>query len=183
MKDITDEELAKLTQEGETEAFGILVERYEKKLLRYGKRFLFDYENIKDAVQEVFIKAYGNIRGFDHSKRFSPWIYRIAHNDFVNIIKKNKREPYTIFDTDVIFSFASEEEILTGVERKERKREVEKYLSEIKPKYREILVLFYFEEKDYKEISDILSIPVSTVGVRLRRGREEVKKIYEKRKR
>ncbi len=182
MREKTDEELAKLTQEGETEAFGTLVERYEGKLSRYGKRFLFDHENIKDAVQEVFVKAYANIRSFDHSKRFSPWIYRIAHNNFVNIIKKKKREPYTFFDADVIFSFASEEETLSSAERRERKKEVEKYLSEIRPKYREILVLFYFEEKDYKEISDILNIPISTVGVRLRRGRQEIRKKYEKRK-
>jgi RNA polymerase sigma-70 factor (ECF subfamily) len=178
----TDEELAKLTQEGKTEAFGVLVDRYEKKLLRYGKRFLFDYENVKDAVQDVFIKAYSNIQGFDCSKKFSPWIYRIAHNNFVNIIKKKKREPYTFFDTDIIFSFVSEDETFSELEKEEQNREVKKYLKDIKPKYREILILFYFEEKDYREISDILNIPVSTVGVRLKRGREEIKKIYEKRK-
>ena len=182
MEEKTDEELAMLTQEGKTEAFNFLVERYEEILLRYGKRFLFNHENIKDVVQDVFIKAYENIQSFDSSRRFSPWIYRIAHNNFINIIKKNKREPYTFFDTDVIFSFASEEETVSGAEREERKKEVEKYLKEIKLKYREILVLFYFEEKDYREISDILNIPISTVGVRLKRGREEIKKKYEKRK-
>ncbi len=182
MKDKTDEELAELTQAGNTEAFGLLVERYEDKLLRYGKKFLFDYDHIKDAVQEVLVKAYSNIQSFDPSKPFSPWIYRIAHNCFINIIKKTKREPYVLFDADVIFSLAGEEETAARAEREEKRREVERCLSKLTPKYREILVLFYFAEKDYREISDILNIPVSTVGVRLKRGREEIKKIYEPRK-
>ncbi len=183
MKDKTDEELAGLVQQKRTDAFEILVDRYEGRLLRYGKRFLFDHENIKDAVQDVFVKVYINIQGFDVSKKFSSWIYRIAHNDFVNIIRKNKKESYTIFDMDMIFTFTNEDDLLGNIEKEEESKEIDAYLKEIRPKYREILTLFYFEEKDYQEISDILSIPISTVGVRLKRGREEVKKIYEKRKR
>ncbi|MEX0918914.1 MAG: RNA polymerase sigma factor [Candidatus Paceibacterota bacterium] len=182
MKNKTDKELAEFTQKGNTEAFGILVERYEHKLLRYGRKFLFDYEDIKDAIQDVFVRAYSNIQSFDRTREFSPWIYRIAHNNFVNIIKKKKKEPYIFFDADMIFSLADEEEILTRAEKEEERRDIDRCLKEIKPKYREILILFYFEEKDYKEISDILSIPISTVGVRLKRGRKEIKKIYEQRK-
>jgi RNA polymerase sigma-70 factor, ECF subfamily len=89
----TDEELVRFVQEKKADVFGIIVKRYEDKLLRYGKRFLFNYENIEDAVQDVFIKAYINIQSFDTSKKFSSWIYRIAHNHFVNIIKKSKKEP------------------------------------------------------------------------------------------
>ena len=83
----------------------------------------------------------------------------------------------------MIFTFMNEDDLLGDMEREEERREIDAYLKEIRPKYREILTLFYFEEKDYQEISDILNIPTSTVGVRLKRGREEIKKIYEKRKR
>ena len=83
---ISDEKIAARVQEDEIEAFGILVERYEVKMLRYGKKFLTQYEDIEDAVQDVFIKAYTNIQSFNTSMSFSPWLYRIAHNTFINVI-------------------------------------------------------------------------------------------------
>ncbi len=176
-EDKTDEELVKLVLENKTEAFGILIERYEKKLLRYGRRFLYNHENIEDVVQNVFIKAYTNIRGFDTKKSFSPWIYRIAHNEFINLIKTKKKESFLFFDADTIFSFPGKDNPLKEIEREEEKEEIEEHLSKLKAKYREPLVLYYFEEKDYREISDILKIPVSTVGTRLKRGRSEIKKL------
>ncbi|HDQ16256.1 MAG TPA: RNA polymerase sigma factor [Bacteroidetes bacterium] len=98
-------------------------------------------------------------------------------------MKKKKREPFLFFDADIIFSFAGKDNFLKEIERKEEKEEIEKYLSKLKTKYREPLVLYYFEEKNYQEISDILEIPISTVGIRLKRGRNEIKKLlYEKRK-
>ena len=75
------------------------------KMTRYAKRFFFDGDEGKDLVQEVFIKAYVNIQSFDASGRFSPWIYRIAHNEFVNNIKKRQKERdnVSIFDFDLLF--------------------------------------------------------------------------------
>jgi RNA polymerase sigma-70 factor, ECF subfamily len=178
----TDEELVRFVQEKKTDVFSIIVKRYEDKLLRYGKRFLFNYENIEDAVQDVFIKAYINIQSFDTSKKFSSWIYRIAHNHFVNIIKKSKKEPYLFFDANVIFSFADKGNALEDIQEKEEKKELGRYLNKLKVKYREPLILYYFENKNYQEISDILRMPTSTVGIRLKRGRKEIKKLYEKRK-
>ncbi len=181
MEEKTDEELAQLTGSGDIIAFGFLVKRYERKLLRYGKRFLFNYENIEDAVQVVFIKVYQNINSFNASKKFSPWIYRIAHNHFINIIKKSKKEPMLFFDADVIFSFSNKNNTLKEIVVKEDKEEIEAYLQKINAKYREPIILYYFEDKNYKEIADILSIPISTVGIRLKRGREQIKKYYDKR--
>ena len=88
----TDEEVAALVQKGDIDSFRILVERYDPKLTRYAKRFFFHGDDGKDIVQEVFIKAYVNIKSFDTARRFSPWIYRIAHNEFVNNIKKRQKE-------------------------------------------------------------------------------------------
>jgi RNA polymerase sigma-70 factor (ECF subfamily) len=183
MEDKTDEELVELVLNNKTEAFGVLAERYEKKLIRYGKKFLYNYENIEDAVQNIFIKSYVNIKGFDIRKKFSPWIYRIAHNEFINIIKKKKKEPLLFLDADIIFSFSKKDNLLNDIKKGEEKKEIEGHLNELKIKYREPIVLYYFEEKSYQEISDILEIPVSTVGTRLKRGLNQIKKsLYEKRK-
>src|SRR3954468_17989992 len=97
----SDEEVAKLIQQGDKEKFSILMQRYEKRLLRYGKKFLSDKENIEDIVQDVFMNTYQNIKSFDSSLKFSSWIYRIAHNAFVNGLRKKNRNPLVnIFDFD-----------------------------------------------------------------------------------
>ena len=181
MEDKTDEELAKYVQEGRTDAFGLLVVRYEDRLLRYGRRLLFDNEMAKDAVQEVFLRSFSNIQSFNVSKRFSPWIYRIAHNVFINIIKKKERESYSVINVDTLFSFSGSDglEAISHAERAEEAERINQYLDKVHSKYREPLVLFYFENKDYREISDILTVPIATVGVRLKRGREKIKKLYE----
>src|ERR1043166_6670972 len=100
----TDEQIALAVQAGTTERFGELIERYEAKLLRYVRKFLLDPEDAQDIVQDTFIKAYENLQSFDASRRFSPWIYRIAHNEFVNALKKkqSRRTMFTI-DFDTLF--------------------------------------------------------------------------------
>src|SRR6185369_12863703 len=90
--------------------FGLLVERYEGKLLRYGRKFINSQEDIEDIVQDVFISAYQNIQSFDTSQKFSPWIYRIAHNAFVNGLKRKERSPFVFVDFDAILLHATAEE-------------------------------------------------------------------------
>lgn len=180
MEGKTDEELAEIIQEGEVDAFATIVERYESKLVRYGRRFLFGEENIEDAVQEVFLKTYTNIKGFDTTRKFSSWIYKIAHNTFINLIKKHKKDYFLFFEADTIFSYAGKEDILEDIKKEEEKKTIEKYINKMSLKYREPIILYYFEDKDYQEISDILEIPISTVGIRLKRGKGIVKKMLQK---
>lgn len=181
MLDLSDEELARRVQEtGDQMAFGLLVERFEKKLLGYGRRFLSQKEEVADLVQEVFLKSYMNIQSFDSSRKFSPWIYRIAHNVFVNAIKKRSREPLSFFDPDTIFPHvAGKESSDREVIDKELKKALDQSLDKLDAKYREPLVLYYFEDQSYEDIADILHIPVSTVGVRLKRGRDALKKVID----
>jgi RNA polymerase sigma-70 factor (ECF subfamily) len=159
------------------------MERYEPKMTRYARRFLFDSDDAKDLVQDVFIKAYVNIKSFDTDRRFSPWLYRIAHNEFVNALKKRTKERgnISLFDFDVLFPHLSAKETADSPSRQhELKTMLERSLNEIPEKYREPLMLYYFEELDYKEIADVLRIPVSTVGVRLQRGKAMLKKKVDK---
>jgi RNA polymerase sigma-70 factor (ECF subfamily) len=175
----TDEEIAAEVQAGDAEAFRILVDRYEAKMARYAKRFLFASDDAKDLLQEIFIKAYVNIRSFDTTRRFSPWLYRIAHNEFVNALKKkNKdRETISLFYADVLFPHpVAKESADEGISRREIKEVLEGSLEKLGPKYREPLVLYYLEDMDYKEIAEVLRIPVSTVGVRLQRGKTLLRK-------
>ncbi|MBI4090487.1 MAG: RNA polymerase sigma factor [Candidatus Komeilibacteria bacterium] len=182
MSDKTDEEIAAHVQQGDGESFGLLMERYQQKITRYARKFLFKNESdIEDIVQEAFIKAYTNIRGFDVKRRFSPWMYRIAHNEFINAAKKRGREKIAYLDLDTIFPQPVSPEMADAeVTRTEMRELLEQCLGQLAPKYREPLVLYYFEGMDYKELSDILQIPVSTVGVRLTRGKSIMKTLVTK---
>lgn len=174
----TDEEIAKRVQAGDTEQFGVLVQRYEDKLKRYGYRFLSSREHIEDIVQNVFLSAYVNFRSFDIARRFSPWIYRIAHNAYVNALKRRDREPLPFFDPDVLFPHpVAAQRPDRDLEIKQTRELLDKLLAELDSKYREPLVLFYFQELDYNEISEIMHLPVSTVGVRISRGRNKLTKL------
>lgn len=178
--ELTDEQVAANVQKGDVESFRVLVERYEPKMARYAKRFLFGPDEAKDLLQEVFIKTYVNIQSFDVERRFSPWIYRIAHNEFVNALKKKKKDRANIslFYVDVLFPHPIAKETADdGAARREMGELLEGSLDKLGAKYREPLVLYYLEDMDYKEIAEVLRIPVSTVGVRLQRGKTLLKKL------
>lgn len=179
-KPITDEELAQRVQGGDKESFGLLFDRYESKILRYGRRFLYSYEDVEDAVQDVFIKVYVNIASFSPDRKFSTWLYRIAHNTFINVIKKKGREPVKFFDFDTFFQFdlAGQTSLDREAILKDEENMVREAFADLSSKYREPIVLYYFEQKTYQEIADIMHIPVATVGVRLSRAREMIKKKF-----
>lgn len=173
----TDEEIVQQVQNGDTQAFGVLVERYAAKILRYARKFLLSREDSEDLVQEVFIKVYINIQSFDARKKFSSWLYRIAHNEFINALKKKKREPLAFVDLDALFPHPFAKETTDqGIRDREITETLDRLLDTLDPKYREPLVLYYFEEMGYQEIAEVLRMPVATVGVRLKRGKDMLKK-------
>ncbi len=177
----TDEQIALDVQNGNAASFSLLIDRYEAKLMRYGHRFLSSDDDVRDAVQETFIKGYTNLRSFDISRRFSPWIYRIAHNEFVNALKKRGAGTVSLSDFDEVLPHpAAREQTQSKAEDAELRRFLDAGLNSLDAKYKEPLVLYYFEEMDYKEIADVLHIPVATVGVRLKRGKDMLKKTMEK---
>jgi len=180
-EEITDESIAIKVQKGESQAFGLLVERYEPKLMRYARRFLIENEDAKDLIQDIFIKTYTNLNGFDTKRSFSSWIYRIAHNEFINAIKKKKTEPIPFFDPDEFFPHPiAKERPDQEIDAKQLHEIMEKSLNLLDAKYREPLVLYYYEDLDYKQISEVMRIPISTVGVRIRRAKDALQKTYTK---
>lgn len=176
---LTDEVLAERLQKGDEEALSLLMQRYEAKLMRYGQRFLGGQgeDAVRQAVQDIFISSYENIEGFDTRQRFSPWIYRIAHNAFVDILRQKTKQPVYGIDFDKIISHPiHEDQYASEKENEEVRVLVEKGLATLPAAQREIIVLYYFEELSYKEMADVLRVPVSTVGVRLARARASLKK-------
>lgn len=179
IENYTDEKIAGFVQSGQEDFFGVLMDRYKSKMLRYAKRFLFNSTSAEDLVQDVFVNAYVNINGFDTSKKFSPWLYRIAHNYFVNEIKKRNRNPLIFLDLDTLLPHLPHEEgpVVEAID-KELKEELEICLDKIDLKYKEVLILYFFEGLSYKEIAEILHIPTNVVGVRINRGKKMIKRDF-----
>jgi len=183
-ENMSDLELVKLSLENK-ENFYYLIKRYELKIFHYIRRLTnVSQEEREDILQDIFIKVYRNLNGFNPNLKFSSWIYRIAHNEIINHYHKNKsrlkafslnldnNDVYhldeLISDTDDIFNY------LITHENADKIREV---LAKLPNKYREILMLRYLEEKKYDEISDILCKPPGTVATLINRAKSKFKKI------
>lgn len=159
--------------------FGYLIERYEDKLKRYIYRLgINNPEDQSDVMQEIFIKAYKNLNSFDTSLSFSSWIYRIAHNEAINWYRKQKVRPEgnLVVNGDEVLKIISEKEDGAEIafDKQINAHELTVALGKIDKKYRDVLILRYFEEKDYLEISDILKIPTGSVGTLVLRGKKQL---------
>ena len=182
MAEQTDEDIALKVQSGNTQLFGVLVERYEAKIKRYAKKFLFGYDDIQDLIQDVFVKAYTNIKGFDSGRKFSSWLYRIAHNELVNNLKKKNKSFLPLFDLDTFSPhyYFNNDNVNEKIDRKNTMKLIDKCFDELNVKYKEPIILYYLENLSYKEIADVMSIPVSTVGIRIKRAKKIMRSIFEK---
>lgn len=177
VKDLSDEEVAHIAQTKNKEIYSELVIRYENRLKKYIGYLTKKEKLTEDIVQEALIKGFVNLQSFDTKRKFSSWIYRIAHNEAMNQLKKRKR----LLNIDILGDiFESKEKVEEEFEKLETRKILKQNLNKIPLKYSEVLVLYYLEEKSYKEISDILRVPIGTVGTWVKRGLSSLKKEYEK---
>jgi RNA polymerase sigma-70 factor (ECF subfamily) len=185
MNELSDEQIIEKVLKDDKEIYIEIIKRYEKKLSHYLHKFINDQDEIEDVLQVVFIKTYKNLYGFDQGKKFSSWIYRIAHNEAINYLKRKKSIKICL--DDIEYKLIDEKVNLNeGIDKNFLKKDVENIMSNLNIKYREPLLLYFFEEKSYEEISDILRIPKNTVGTLILRGKkiikeelEEIKKKHE----
>jgi RNA polymerase sigma-70 factor (ECF subfamily) len=173
---LSDEEIVDQVRTTDKNLFAVIIERYQKKLLHYANSLIKDEDKAVDIVQTSFIKAFVNLNSFSIENKFSSWIYRIVHNEALNLIKKYPGETPLLDDID----FKSDEDIEENFIKSETKSEITSCLKKIPIIYSEPLVLYYLEDKSYEEISDILRIPMGTVAVRISRAKKLMKNICQK---
>jgi RNA polymerase sigma-70 factor (ECF subfamily) len=180
--ELSDQDVVRQTLK-DRQLFRILVERYQDALLRYIKRLgCTDPEVAKDILQETFIKVYVNLNDYDSSFSFSTWVYRIAHNETMNHFRKQKNRPKVFVDEASLHLFETipdELDIAREADGTLRGEAAERALTELKPQYRDVLVLRFFEEKSYEEIADILRIPSGTVATYIARGKADLRKLLQ----
>ncbi len=159
-------------------AYGAIVLRYEMVLRRYVKRVLGQHNQAsEDVVQEVFIKAYVNLNDYDPMRPLAPWLYRIAHNEAVSYLRKKGAQPRLIDGEDgrLILEKLRDDSSFGAEPANLSESGVRQALDGLEPRYRDVLVLRYIEDKSYDEISDILRMPPGTVATRIRRGLERLR--------
>jgi RNA polymerase sigma-70 factor (ECF subfamily) len=180
---LSDTELVKLTLASQ-DNFVYLVDRYKGKLSSYVKRLTnANNEDAEDILQEVFIKVYLNLNDFNKDLKFSSWIYRITHNQVISGHRKLKARPegYAVnLDDQLAKSLAAEIDIKGQVDDKILQSTINLVLDKLEPKYREVLVLKFLEEKSYQEISDILKKPLGTVASLMNKAKQEFKLEFER---
>lgn len=150
----TDQELVALAL-ADKQGFLEIVHRYEKPLRRYVKRLgCSDHNDIDDVLQEIFIKIFINLNDYDADLKFSSWLYRIAHNETVSFFRKKNIRPSVLNlsteDTEEFFAQLSDDkDFVELAHRRDDARMIHERLSTINPKYKEVLVLRFLEEKSY----------------------------------
>ena len=175
----TDIEIIKLSLD-DLNYFRCLYERYESRLRVYIKRISgFDTEEIEDVLQNAFIKIWKNLNKYEEAEEVSGFIYSVVHNETISLWRKQS-SARKIKETAAFNNFDDEE--INCVESLEINAEIEKILDKMPNKYREMIILRFFENMDYEEISYILKIPEGTVATRINRAKAYFSKIADKTK-
>jgi RNA polymerase sigma-70 factor (ECF subfamily) len=186
---VTDEQLIAKFQQGDLQAFDILVRRYKDQLLNFVFRFVGNRNDAEDIVQETFLRVYKNKHYYREIAKFSTWVYTIAGNLAKTELRRRKRRK--LFS---ISNFVNEERDydIPDLERNPEQQVdstmkdaiIQKAIEKLPPKFKEVILLRDVQGFSYEEISQILSIPLGTVKSRVNRGRlklqEDLEFLFEK---
>jgi RNA polymerase sigma-70 factor (ECF subfamily) len=174
----TDEQLLAEYRDGDKGAFGLLVGRYQRELYHFLVRFLGDRAAAEDVFQEAFLQVHQSADQFDPSRRFRPWLFTIAANKARDLIRSQARRPTNPLQASISPGDDESGEFIDlmesasatpgePLEREELQQLVHKTVMGMPEHLREILLLSYFHQFPYKQIGDILDIPLGTVKSRL----------------
>lgn len=184
-----EQNLIEKSKKGDADAFSELILAYEKKIISFTYRMLGNTEDAEDAAQEVFVKAYRAISGFDGKASFKTWLYKIASNVAMDELRKRKRRNSDKTVSLYTDSEDGEYELPLSNEKDEpfeeaRKNELQKVLQnaigELKDEYRLVVVMRDVQNISYEDIAKTTGLSLGTVKSRISRGRLSLKKILEK---
>ncbi|MGO4890572.1 RNA polymerase sigma factor SigW [Anaerobacillus sp. MEB173] len=175
--------IIKQVKNGDQQAFAELVELYKNKVYQISYRMVGNSHEAQDIAQEAFLRAYTNIHSYDHNRKFSTWLFRIATNLSIDRLRKKKPDYYLDAEVDGTDGLTGYSQIAADQDLPEDQvvaYEMQEWIQNeillLPPKYRSAIILKYIEDLSLKEISEILDIPVPTVKTRIHRGRESLRK-------
>jgi RNA polymerase sigma-70 factor (ECF subfamily) len=178
---LSDARLVEEARRGNQEAFGVLVQRYERRLIRVILRFVSDVEQAKDLAQETFLRVFSRLDQFDPSRRFGPWLFRIGVNlTFDYLRRKRRRGRWSVF-TDYWTSGNADPSRPDPRAALDTRQEVQAVLAQIPEKYRTVLILRDLENFSTSEIAAVMDRKEATIRWRLAEARNMFQRLWLKR--
>lgn len=168
-------------RQGDKQAFGHLVQAYERPIFNLTYRMLGSAEEAEDAAQETFLRAYSRLNQYDPAMKFSTWLFSIANHHCIDRLRKRRVTYISIDDNPVLENMESD---LPRPESQavdmEQAQAMQGLVAQLDPDYRTPLVLRYWEELSYEEIAASLNLTVAAVKSRLFRARQQLMALYQK---
>ncbi|MFN0158265.1 MAG: sigma-70 family RNA polymerase sigma factor [Bacteroidota bacterium] len=180
----SDEELIAEFQKGNETAFNLIVGRFKNPLTNFVYRFVGDWDDSNDVVQETLVRVYRNKHSYKPVARFSTWIYTIATNLAKTQLRRRKRRGVLFWggsedeNKDVLFDVPDEESRTDQrVESSLQEERIQKALDALPVKYKEVIVLRDVQELSYEEVAEITKLNIGTVKSRINRGRSQLQEM------
>ena len=175
-----DRSLVRLAKRGNRVAFGKLVLRYRDKIMDLAYDFLKNHENARDVAQDVFVKAYRNIRDFKEKSQFSSWLYRITINTCLDAQKKlNRRHELPLEIEDLVIK---DQSAINGDQIGNIDDELAAALEQLSDNHRTAVILRYFHDKSIHDIAEVIDCANATVRIHLHRAMHNLDATLNKRK-
>lgn len=175
---LEDDKWVQLAVKGDEKAYAELSNKYQKPLYFHIRKMIRETDYVEDLVQDIFMKAFKNLKNYKNDYAFSTWLYRIATNHTIDYLRKKKLDTFSInidsSDEDQAPIQLEDEDTHTDepMIRRQRKNKVHEAIDQLPEKYRLIIIKRHIEEKSYQEISEEMDIPLGTVKAHIFRARE-----------
>jgi RNA polymerase sigma-70 factor (ECF subfamily) len=171
----TDDELIAAAVGGDSQAFGTLVERYERAAYHLAYRTLHDTEDAQDAVQEAFLRAFRALGTFRPGAKFSTWIFTIVYHACCDRLARAKRFSGNELPERADPAAGPQEQ----AEQADEARRLRAAIDALPAKYRTVITLFHLQNKQYGEIAQVLDLPLGTVKTHLFRAKDLLRRALE----
>ena len=184
---LTDQEVVALARKGRESAYRELIDRYQRPILSLINRLVRDRELAEDLAQDAFIKVFNALDRYNPERKFSSWIFKIAHNTAIDQLRKKELDTLSIdgsphatsaeaVEASTIVPVSSDEDPEQYTSSREIGAQIEAAIGTLRPEYRTVIVLWHVEGRPYDEIAEIMDLPLGTVKTYIHRARNELRK-------
>lgn len=171
----TDQYYIDKTMQGDTQAFGVLVERYQDFIFTVVLRMLKIREEAEEIAQDAFIKAFESLSSFRGESKFSSWLYSIAYRKALDRLRKNKKYVATELIEEITEgNLESIENALGYLEDQERKQIIQECIAQLPEEEAAIITFYYFEDQSVKEVAVITGLSEDNIKIKLYRSRKKL---------
>jgi RNA polymerase sigma-70 factor, ECF subfamily len=173
-----DIQLVKASQQGDQDAFALLVQKHQRRVFNMSLRMLQDYEEASEITQEAFLAAWQGLPSFRGEACFATWLYRIAYNCSLRQLERHKREralQAAIQAEKILEEVNKVRQVEDILELRGRQTLVREQIEKLPARYRMVLILRHLQEMTYEEMAEILAVPIGTIKTHLFRARHLLK--------